>query len=398
MGKKSGIKWETEYNKYYSGEYDQEYEELRLKFERDSSSIQGTIRQDDKSMQDSIKNGKEQYEKYKKMKRIKENISKVKNIIKYRDKLEEQITEIDEALKSKKGTDIEKLEQDCEKLEEDLKVLQENERNIELKLKKKDLLDKEKSALRDELDKVQLKIQANSFEFSRIQNSIGAYKNAKNNSKSKFDKLSAEQLNGLKLDLCTKRSKCNMACKYMMQGKSWNAVEVKLDNWDKSKYTVHNNLRGKSLVQNKIRAMKAKKDELAQRKADLAVRKEKYEKKCSALANMQDTKWYQFVQRFKNWRTKRALTKELENEEEELIAEQEEIQKIEKITNKTKSKDDDFKAYLKAVAEKGMDTINKEKIAKMKEEAANKYADKYGKDENGKIINSRYNQQDGVNR
>ena len=407
MSKKSVTKWETEYNKYNNGEYDQEYEELRLKFERKPEYIpQYNVMFNENNIQD----GKEQYEKYKKMKRIKENISKVKNILEFRDRLEKQINEIDDALKSKDTTYMEKLEQKCDKLDKELKELQNTQDSINLKLKNKDLSDKKRDDLLSQLSSLDSKIEANSLEFSETKKRIDdSYKKANSNSKSKFDRLSVEELNSLKLDLCTKRSKCNMACKYMMQGKSWNAIEVKLDSWDKSRYTAeHSNPVARRLATSRIKSpINRAKEDLEQRKAELKRRREEHIRKCNALNTTQDTKWYQFVQRFKNWRTKNSVTKELEDEEEALIEEQEAIKEAEKIIkqkeeilkdSKTTVKDDDFKSYLKAIAEKGIDSINREKIAKMKKEAADRYADKYGKDQDGNIIPSRYNKQDEVNR
>ncbi len=417
---KKVAKWEEEYKKYAHKEYDEEYKKLKAKFERKPENIKWTNEPDDKSIKNSIREGKEQYERYKKMGRIKENLPKVKNLIQYRRGLEKEIKEIDKEIKLRENLKSinqkqETLEKKNETLEKDLADLRNKYYDIELQLKKKDLSDDKRTELENKLPELQKKIDNNNIEFSKNEQEISKNKqkitesDKSSKNKSKLSRISDEELNNKKLDLSTKISKCNMACKYMMQGKSWNAIEVKLDSWDKSRYTAeHSNPMARRLATSRIKSpINRAKEDLEQRKTELKRRKEEHIRKCNALDTTQDTKWYQFVQRFKNWRTKNSVTKELEDEEEALIEEQEAIKEAEKIIkqreeklkdSKTTGKDDDFKSYLKAIAEKGMDSINREKIAKMKKEAADRYADKYGKDQDGNIIPSRYNKQDGVNR
>ena len=418
---KKVAKWEEEYKKYAHKEYDEEYKKLKAKFERNPENIKWTNEPDDKSIKNSIREGKEQYERYKKMGRIKENLPKVKNLIQYRRGLEKEIKEIDKEIKLRENLKLinqkqETLEKKNETLEKDLADLRNKYYDIELQLKKKDLSDDKRTELENELPELQKKIDNNNIEFSKNEQEISKNKqkitesDKSSKNKSKLSRISDEELNNKKLDLSTKISKCNMACKYMMQGKSWDAIEAKLDRWNDEKniakqYTVkQGSSENSNPIRRKLDFIKNKEQELQQKRTDLEKRKDEFDKKLEKLQTTENTKWYQFVKRFNNWRTKRKVTADLQKEkkdiekDEELL--EEELNKIKgnvELEATIKSEDkkgDSFKEQLKMIAEKGIKNVNKEKFAQMKIEAANRYADKYGNDKK----DSRYNHQDGVDR
>ena len=75
MSKAKKREWERLYEQYQNGEIDEEFNKLKEKME-------------------NHKLGREEYKEYEKMTKIKGNISKVKNILELRGKLQKDIEEI----------------------------------------------------------------------------------------------------------------------------------------------------------------------------------------------------------------------------------------------------------------------------------------------------------------
>ena len=148
--KKTSKKWEKEYEKWINGEYDTIYDELAKKYERNAISEEEAEKrytesqkyeEDAQKRKENARTSKEEYNKYKKMSVIKNNINKVKNIMEYKEKLNDERKIIDEEImRRQEARNLNKVKEDLEKENADL-LLEIEE--INLKLKQKDLSEEE---------------------------------------------------------------------------------------------------------------------------------------------------------------------------------------------------------------------------------------------------------------
>ena len=337
-------KWEEEYESFRKGDYDKRYEELKEKEENRTIT-------------------KEELSELKKLDAIKNNLSKVKNIKEFKESLEKNSQKLSSELT--KRIKAKNLENEREKLEEEMNSLNTEFDKIVEKLKDKDLPETERTKLEAEKQANENKRQQNNSKFIKNQEEMKKFipQNGEN-----VMRESIEELNDLKMNLAQKISKCNMACSNLMQGKSWNAIEVKLDNWDK-KYT------GSKEDANKIKATRTVENENKVVENNTLGKVKESENNILPAVKEEKPKWYQFIKRFKNFVKRVRGNKEIENTEtldipsDIIDKEMEETSKeIGKDIEKIKE-DNDFKKYLKEVAEKGMKGIVREEKIASKERA-----------------------------
>ena len=361
MAKSGKRSWEKLYEQYQNGEMDEKLEKMKLKSE-------------------AGKLDREEYKEYEKMIKIKGNISKVKNILELRESLKNEIEKVKQEINAREY--LIKLSQKSEELESGLNVIlikqEENESEIKrlnIKLKNKGLSPEEREETKSNLEKaknerenLRLKVISNNKEFQENNKKL----EDGNKNKKEFKNMTTEDLKNLITNKKIKISKCNTVCNNLMKGVSWKNIELKLDQLDE-RYT------GKKEELERLKKAKtATKEEPEDGKIKDA-KKSRFGKIMSALRHP--------IKTFKEWRENK--TKALPEVVEEKNDQEAEEKKEPKIDN-------DFKAYLKAVAEKGMDEVKKEKheakkeqLKGMKKESADKYAKKYG---------GRYNEQDGADR
>lgn len=175
---------------------------------------------------------KEEYEEFKKLSAIKENLPKVKNILQLREKLENENKEINEEIKKREARV--QLNKKIEKLEEKLKEHEAEWDKITKELKG-ELSEEEKTSKKTRLKQIETLKQKNNVEFGNCQDQLKL--DAEEIAKSKFKDISTDELKEQAYQGKMKVSKCNLACNKLMQGYSWDSVEVALDKFKDERFT-----------------------------------------------------------------------------------------------------------------------------------------------------------------
>lgn len=176
---------------------------------------------------------KEEYEEFKQLNAVKENLPKVKNILQLRENLEKENEEINKEIK-KRESRVE-LNRAVEKLDKELKVLEKEYSKIGSELKSGKLTEEEKMRKNLKLKEIESKKQKNNVEFGNYQDQLKI--EAEEISKSKYKDISTDELKEQAYQGKMKISKCNLACNKLMQGYSWDSVEVALDKFEEQKFT-----------------------------------------------------------------------------------------------------------------------------------------------------------------
>lgn len=363
-------KWEREYEKYSN------LTELDERIEYLGDLINGKVAT------------KEEYDEHKKLMAIKTNLPKVKNILELRGKLEEQIKEM-KAEMAKRELRA-KYDKAITVLEDEMKKLEEEKTRLEKEIKDPNLTPEKKAELKTKLTENEKKRQENNVKFGKCHE--GKQKENKDAEQSKFKDVKTEDLKNEIIKLSSNISKCNLACNKLMQGFSWKSVELALDKYENEKLTAKGKQAAK-MKQNREAAKAANAKEQQSVKAEptkaepTKVEPEKQQE--NSIANI--TRW----QKIKNgargvWKKIEDFFFEEVDEEPEKTGdntsepkttvwqkiknwfkkeEQPEQQPVQQPAQQPtqqpaqQSKQDDFREYLKKVAEIGIDGIEQEKLA-----------------------------------
>lgn len=362
--------WEKAFMEYASGNVDAREDEL----------------------EDKIKNKtitKEEYKEYEKMMRIEKNYSKVRNVIRYKQDLEELKDKIAEELASRSNSikDGLKNEMSMEHLEKALIVLKAKQKEISEKLKDKGLSEQERRKLENELSECNREISKNNLMYSE------AYAKAKNGSKEptvkdKLSSMSEVELKTTYRKVCIQISKCNLYGNNLMKGRKFEdvkAMDLNTD-WenDDREYKLDlKNLKAKGKETKKIRENKdAVKEEISKSvkgimgkakvaNQDIGTEEMTEEEEEKALANISEfDQKHPKIAKIKNW-FKNKIAKVKEKWESSYEEEEEQEGK----PNDGNSKHHDFvktlqdleKYEMYDIAEKGIDGLKREKMAKAAE-------------------------------
>lgn len=348
---------------------------------------------------------REELKELDKLERIKENLPKVKNILEYKNKLEAELKDLKE--EQKRRQTLAKTDKANEKLEEEMNKLTEERTKLEAELKTADNDDKKKE-IQGKLKQVQEKRDANNKAFAENQETLA--KNAKGKEALKRipdDKLSAKITN-----MSTKISKCNMICNNLLQGKSWDSIDLKLEQWKdrelKSDKKTADKMRESAKEEKEeskekdeskkeeeskegegsVKEEGTKKEEskegrsLSEEDKEMEehigkevtrIMKEQKDKKETSLVPSFEEMYPRLskiplLKRFAKSRYDKMVAdlNEKESEEDKEKTEKEDGKKDKK-EEIGKAEKDDFREYIKVVAEKGMKTADKERLAqKMK--------------------------------
>ena len=346
-------KWEELYEEMKDGKLDELIAKLQEKY-------------DNKTMT------REELKNLQTYKRIKENLPKVANVFEYRGKLEENLKKL--KAENDRRKNLRDSTKENQKLESELANLMSERAKIEDELKKVDPKDSKKAELEGKLAEVKTKIDKNNELFSKSQETISSIPMAE----MAFRNLSDDDVEARSVEISTKISKCNMICSTLLQGKSWDAIEFKLDNWrdrelkgkksdlDKMKKATE---RGKTErtgeempdVSGTSRESKEEESSKDEEGKNLPVKQSEFERKHPRLAK--------FVNFFKNIGKKKEKTVEPEKEEE---------------PQPKADKGEEFKKYIKEVAEKGMKQADKDRLEEKKAQAKAKIAEKENEDKKEK--------------
>lgn len=206
--------WEKIYEQLRNGEVDKELESIKEKMDKKTAT-------------------KEEYEKYKKMSRAKDNVRQIENVIEYKDKLEQFLEDIDNEFEIRE--ELKGLNKEQEKLEDDLNRLQKEYDDIQKELKSNSLKNEEKNELTEKLQKVRTSIDDNNRLFAENQK---GFEKISSNRNEELEEKSDNELNSLALNVSSSISKCNMVARNLVDGNSWDAIDYKLSKWkENTKYT-----------------------------------------------------------------------------------------------------------------------------------------------------------------
>lgn len=386
-------KWEEKYNEFKAGKLDEELKALQ-------------------ELVDSKSATKEQYEEYKKYSVIKDNMRRIENILEYRDFQKKKIDKIDEILEKRNfannernrlESNLDKAQENITGLEVEMISLNEERENLIKKLKSKNLSDESKSEINEKILGIQNKINENNKKYVAKSQELKTTEEKLNDFKSEdetFAKYEESDIKSVKMQLSQRISKCNMVARNLFEGRSWDYIDLKLDNWKDRKFTSKTELSkivkpisGKEQI-NKIE--KEENNNYKSEKEDLGLQKvDDWNIKHPKLAKIKN--WFKSI--FKNNK------KEKDNQEKD----NQEKNSEEKDIESNVLDDIDFKTFIKELAEKGMQQMENEKEQKTKEEAKKKFenakkeahkreTEKYGKDYADKSVKVEEEMMNGSNR
>lgn len=354
-------KWEDKYSKLKNGEFDARIDELKDKANNKTAT-------------------KEEYKEYEKLSKSKNNLGKVENVLEYREKLKEELNELKQEVETRKDAVL--ANQESKKLEEELAKITEEIIKTEKELKNPEIQEDRKNELLAKREELYGKRDENNSKYAKAQKALeGEF-----NREGELKDLSKKEIEDKALLLKTRMSKCNMVAKNLLNGASWDTINLKLDNWDKDKRftrkkdekSVENTKNENSNLEKEVSgnaSLENKSEELDERDLFSDSKSEAYnknkqlmfEKKHPRLAKIQS--WF----------------KKMFGKEEKMLPEPEEKGKSEKIkaasalnkTEESKEQDEDksFREYIKAVAEKGMDGVSMEEKVAKQEKAERKLAE-----------------------
>lgn len=312
---------------------------------------------------------REEYERLKYLNKVKENLPKVKNIMEFKEKLNEKLNET-----KKQIYDINKLQElnrEEQLINQELNRLMSQEENLKRELKagtiKEEDYDKEMMQLRSDKNKNQEKYRKNQENF-------------KNLSATKI-KVNRENLEAKVVELSSKISKCNMACNNLMKGKSWEAIEIKLDNWEEKRFTSSSRTPIRTAEEANATKDNPKVDD--QEKPDEEQLNFNEENEETALVpETQESRFQKFVNKHPRFKKVVEFFKDkfsIKTEKEETEETEEKEETTEAHASNTKA-ERSFKDELREIAEKGLDGVKKERLEEMKKEAHARETEKFGKE------------------
>lgn len=333
----------------------------------------------------------EEYKKYNRILKIRQNMPKIENVLEYRDILANDLKDIEKEIEI-----IEKLENakgEKGELEKNLKEMLKERDKLQKKLKKAKKPE-EKKELKESIKELDAKIDDNNNKFIENQHIINESEKIENSNAMK-------ELQKAKENTMTKISKCNMVVNNLINGLSWDSIEINLDKWKDRKYTANKENSRKMKVKKEARKFEQKderrpiesvkkimknigqkieqysemnystdfKEEIEDKDDNLPVEISEFDKKHPRIAKIKN--WFKKI--FKS-----------DKETNETI-----INEISSVKNE-KDEREDFKKYLKEIAERGYEKVEKEhneektkkakeKFENMKEEAYKRETEKYGK-------------------
>ena len=232
MGKQGKRKWEIEFDTLSAMNIDDEIAKLEGK---------GKTKEEYKANKNKIEELKAFKEN--KLKAFKENKPKIERLRAFRDKYEaikEKLTNENNTLKSEMQSlqtsklDLIKLQAEQTKIDEEHKILAQKRIEIEEKIKNA-TTDEERESLRLEFENNEKKIINNDNRFIANQNSLKSKLENQQRDPKAIQKKIEENEKKIK-NASEIISKCNMICHAILEGKSWEDIEVKLGEWQHAKF------------------------------------------------------------------------------------------------------------------------------------------------------------------
>lgn len=343
-------KWEVEYEKYANSN------ELQERVEYLQDLINGKVAL------------KEEYEEYKKLSKLNENLPKVKNILELRETLNKQNEEIKKEIE--KRNTLSKTNKAIQDLEQEMEQLEKEHSELEDKMKDKNLSKEEKLKIQQQIKENANKRQENNVKFGNYQDLLKSNPNEEEN---EYHKMTIEELKDNSSQLYIKISKCNLACSRLMKGYSWKSVELALDKY-KDQTLKASKENAKKMKQNRE---VVKQQTTKQAPETLEVEENKEDEKSLTVKEEKTSFFSKIKARFADNKVVKFITEKLglnKDNEKELGTENVEFKKQKSVEEKaeqeqkTVSKEDEFRKYLREVAEKGISGIEQEKAENEKQQ------------------------------
>ena len=412
-------KWERDYERYINGELDAEIAKLEKKLIKKPTSKEEYLAQKNNPKTST----KEDYDRYQKLKAIKANLPKVKNILQFREQLDAQIEEIQTEIKQREIKRNLFQRFNAQKSENERRLLVPLEREIENLELQKASYEKEMADLEKEYEALERELSTHGLdanEKDRIKAAIAENRRKRSENNKKFIKCSDDLKEKKKeyrkrVQICNKRdtdahalyykkfssmynkkfrgipnkdlevklsqlyidrSRCSIACNRLMQGESWQSVEVALDGYEDRMLKANGeqvkkmNLCKGAAKEEPVQVEPVQKQEDTEQKEP--VQKQEDTKQEEPVQKQEDTKQEENSlavptrwQRFKRW-VQNAYNKITRKESVEEGLEQEVPVQEEPVQEEKQPRPQDaFREYLREVAEKGIDVIENEKRQQM---------------------------------
>lgn len=352
--------WEEKYEKLKNGDFDDRIDELKAKVGAKTAT-------------------REEFQEYEKLSKARGNVEKVKNVLEYRDKNKTLLEAVKEEIKLRE--EMKKANEETIKLEVELAGIEQNIENITKALKDKSLTPERRTELEMEKTELESKIDNNNKKYVENQKLLQSGLNRDG----KLKDYSEKDLEVLKLEVGAKISKCNLVARSLVNGLSWDSIDLKLDNMYTKKDKKFKNADKTQKLANKENKVVEEKEDLdiisseenLRKNEELRNKKEKkeeFENKHPRLAKIGN--WFRKI--FK----RDMMLPEGKDESKDVEPLEEE--------SKIKKSDESFKEYIKLVAEYGYKDAKKEGLKNNKDlraryeamKEANRKAEeeKFGKD------------------
>lgn len=321
------------------------------------------------------------YREMEKLLKAKNNLGEIENVLEYREKLKNDLKDLKQEIETRKDAVL--ANEESKKLEEELAEITEEIIKTEKELKDPEIKENRKNELLAKREELYGKRDENNSKYAKNQKIL----EGELNREGKLKDLSKKELEDNIVLLKTRMSKCNMVAKNLLNGASWDTINLKLDNWDK-KFTKKKD--EKQVKKTKIENKNSSKEEEIFTKSSFENKTEEFddkdiisdsnaeeynknkrlmfEKKHPRLAKIQ--KWFNKIL----GREEEKMLPEPEEKQElgksEKIKAASELDKAEKPKEQDKGqdeKDESFKEYIRAVARNGVKGANAERLAAWRE-------------------------------
>lgn len=381
-------KYKKMYEELKSGEKDKRLEELKNKISEKTATQQ-------------------EYKEAKRIEKAKENLAKVESVMKLQGKIDAEASKVIGTINriNSKNKITEELDKKLVELEEELTKIEEEKSKIQEELKT--ATGKDKAVLTLKLRETNTKIGENNSKYQKALQDKLNIQNTKDVEIEKYGQMTIEELDEKQNDLRNKSARCDLVIVNLLKGRNLDDISVQLDNYQnrtfKSDEKLSNRIKTRREEKTKDVDPEISDETLTEIEKGLEKETEKIvdeaKKETSLTTETEFAKKHPRLAKIGNW-FKNMFSKKEKNVKSvtEQVKDKPEETKIEKNTNKDKaiedivnSNENDFKKYLKDIAENGYDkTIEEkamenmerkqEKLKKAKEQAYDREVAKLGKD------------------
>lgn len=394
-------KWEDKYNEL-SPKIDDMIKEQSNKINeisREKAKFANDINSKEyRKLRDELNSARKEKQR---LEKVKPNLKQIANIIEYRETLKKALDRLKKETEIR--ADLKHATEEQKRLESEIIEYQNSYEKISKELKNKDLKDEQRKQLEDKIKEIKEKMPMAQEDRDKYEGILRQGLDRK----TKFSELSQEEIDSKSIKIQNTISKCNLVARNLLEGASWDSINMKLDDWKDKRFTAKDDKLSKAKENSKKDVDKSSEkapekdpEKTPEQKtgmgsemgngdnginAGFPVVKRTFADRHPRLAKI--------FSKIKNifFKSKKSNIKKLQDEiqkEIKTVEERQDEMEREKIAENVKeimeekekqkpesSKESAFKEYIKQIAEKGMDEVKKERQeAKAKEEMAQRQA------------------------